>query len=91
MHVVDVFLKEIVHKHKTIIKVNCRFIVKHLIAILLGLFLAGEIQVFVFEFIIYLQHQLFDEILTIVFVNVPIEKFGFSDTIACFGQKTAQR
>jgi hypothetical protein len=33
---------------------------------------------------------MFNEILTIVFVNVPIKKFGFSDAIACFSQKNPQ-
>ena len=56
MHIIDVSLKKVVNKYNTIIKVNCAFIVKQLIAILLGLFLACEIQVFVFEFIIYHQH-----------------------------------
>jgi hypothetical protein len=84
-------LKEIVHSHDAIIRIDCAFIVKHLIAILLHFFLAHKLQMFVFEFVIYHSNQLFDEILTIVFINVPIKKFGFSNAIACFGQQTAQR
>ena len=90
-HIIDVFLKEIVCKYKTIIKVDCAFIVKHLVTILLGFFIAYKIQVFVFKFVIYHYNQLFNEILTIISINVPIEKFGFSDAIACFIHKTAQR
>jgi hypothetical protein len=90
-HIINVFLKEIVCKYKTIIKVDCAFIVKHLVTISLGFFLAYKIQVFVFKFVIYHYNQLFNEILTIVFINVPIKKFGFSNAIAGFIQKTAQR
>jgi hypothetical protein len=44
----------------------------------------------VFKVIIYHPDYLFNEMLTIVFINVPIEKFGFANAIACFIQNVPQ-
>ena len=45
---------------------------------------------FAFEVLVYYRYQLFYEIVTVVFVNVPIEKGGFPNALTCFIKNPAQ-
>jgi hypothetical protein len=88
IHIVNVFLKEIVQKHHYMIQPYGDFIAKQFIAIVFGFF--GAFNVFRPELIVYLQCQFFYEKMAIVFVNVPIEKFHFPNMIMRFIKNPAQ-
>lgn len=65
-----------------------KIVIKHFIAILFGFFFAFKI--FATELVVYLIYQFFCEVVAIVFVNMPIEKFYFSNPRACFIKNPAQ-
>jgi hypothetical protein len=87
-HIDDVFLKEITQKHHRVIQTHGDFIAKQFIATVFGFF--GGFYASRPELIVYLKYQFFHEIMTIVFVNVPIEKFHFPNVIKRFIKNPAQ-
>jgi hypothetical protein len=72
-YVDDVFLKKIVKKHANVVQTHVHFIAKQFIANAFEFFRALDKATS--ELVIYLNYYIFYEMVTIVFVNVPIKKF----------------
>lgn len=88
LHIDDVFLKKIIQKHAHMVQTHIERIAKQFIANVFEFFRALDAAAS--ELVIDLKYQVFYEIVTIVFVNVPIEKFHFPHTIAGFIKHPAQ-
>ena len=63
-------------------------VIKHFITKLFDFFFAFKI--FAAELVVYLIYQFFRKVVAIIFINMPIEKFHFSNSRACFIQNPAQ-